>query len=193
MTVWPVICFGWKPPLLIPDHLTSDLPAPRCHVKKAPYSLVHGHGGVVWWAARGITPLAGSQGRTRDPPRGKPVTYPLGHGAVWAFFRIVFKIVSYSTGIYREFIVYWSIVYVKYWLSVINIHVVMWGNTNVKTNEIISYKSTMICSCAVHILMTHVICTRNGFIQVCHITRLLQGNKNCEQWKFRNNTRLENN
>ena len=87
MAVWPVTCFGWKPQLLIPDHFTSDLPTSRWQVKKAPYSLAHGHAGVVRWAARGNTPLVGSQGRTRDPPRGKSVTYPLGHGGVCAFFR----------------------------------------------------------------------------------------------------------
>ena len=26
MAVWPVGCFGWKPPLVTPGHLTSDLP-----------------------------------------------------------------------------------------------------------------------------------------------------------------------
>ena len=27
VAVWPVSCFGWKPPLFIPSHLTSGLPA----------------------------------------------------------------------------------------------------------------------------------------------------------------------
>ena len=38
---------------------------------------------LVWYGEQpwGITPLAGSQGRTQDLPRGKPVTWPLGHGS----------------------------------------------------------------------------------------------------------------
>ena len=36
--------------------------------------------GVVWWAARGITPIMGFQGQIQDLPHVKPVTHPLGHG-----------------------------------------------------------------------------------------------------------------
>ena len=38
---------------------------------------------LVWYGEQpwGITPLAGSQGRTQDLPHGKPVTWPLGHGS----------------------------------------------------------------------------------------------------------------
>ena len=80
VAAWPVSCFRWKPPLLIPSHLTSGLPAPRWFVNKAPQSLAHCHASVVWWAATGnITPCRVCW-QTQDLPRGKPVPWPLGHG-----------------------------------------------------------------------------------------------------------------
>ena len=94
--VWPVSCFGWKPPLLIPSYLTSGLPAPRRYVNKTPQSITHWHASVYVEQPRGITSLAGFREQTQDLPRGNPVTWPLGHrncavGLTWTWNWIFVK------------------------------------------------------------------------------------------------------
>ena len=77
--MWPVTCFGWKPPLIIPSH--KWLPAPRWYVNKAPQSLAHCHASVVWWAATGNNTPCRVPGANPGPSAWQACDLPLGHGS----------------------------------------------------------------------------------------------------------------